>query len=491
MAEERSEQKIGEIVAGVLAPGAMVGRYKILSTLGQGGFGITYRAQDAELKREVAIKEYLPIALALREGHETVVPRSIRTADEFNEGRDRFIEEGRTLALLENASAIVRVFDFLYANGTAYIIMAFVRGDTLESRLRDRGRLPPEDVERLLWPLLDGLEQVHGAGFLHRDIKPGNILLDSVGNPTLIDFGAARVAVSGDTAAMTAIFTPGYAATEQFTAAKQGPWTDIYGLSATLFHALVGYPPPSAFDRILDDTHIPLDAQRIPNLKSGLVAGINAGLRVRPTERPQSIADWRSLLAHAPAAAVTVVLARPAEQTSGTRPSSELVSPSSTRRKFSLVLSAVVAVPAIAGGGYYILSGIQSGISPENARLRAEAFTRSPTEVNAIQPHAGLTAEIAGKWSGSVEDWPYNNKTGREMTISNRPDGTLSCLFYATGDLPGAAQTCAYKDSLLTIITGANNIVGLSPSTVNVLKGTLTVQATGTSHPLTMTRVAP
>ena len=119
---------------------------------------------------------------------------------------------------------------------------------------------------------------MHSAGFLHRDIKPANILLDAAGDPTLIDFGAAREAMVGRTSAMTAIFTPGYAAAEQMTSAKQGPWTDIYGLAATLYHAIAGKTPPSAFDRMLDDGYEPLvrlDAQ-------GLRAGPAGRYRRRP-----------------------------------------------------------------------------------------------------------------------------------------------------------------------------------------------------------------
>ena len=114
-----------------------------------------------------------------------------------DEGRDRFVAEGRTLASLQDAPGIVRVFDFLEANGTAYIVMQLVQGVTLESRLKSAGNLSPADVDRILWPLLGGLERVHDAAFLHRDIKPANILLDAAGNPTLIDFGASRAAMAG------------------------------------------------------------------------------------------------------------------------------------------------------------------------------------------------------------------------------------------------------------------------------------------------------
>ncbi|MDP3243771.1 MAG: serine/threonine-protein kinase, partial [Reyranella sp.] len=200
-----------------LKAGQLIGRYEIVSVLGQGGFGITYRARDVQLGREVAIKEYLPSALAVRQDGSTVLPRTTKMADDFGWGRDRFVTEGRTLASLHRVPAIVQVFDFLEANGTAYIVMELLSGATLEDRINTGGKLKPEEVDRILWPLLDGLEQVHAAGFLHRDIKPANILLDAAGNPTLIDFGASRAAMVGRTAAMTAIFTPGYAAAEQMT----------------------------------------------------------------------------------------------------------------------------------------------------------------------------------------------------------------------------------------------------------------------------------
>src|ERR1041384_7472729 len=152
-----------------LQPGQMIGRYEIVAILGQGGFGITYKARDAQLNREVAIKEYLPSALAVRQDGITVLPRTTKMADDFTWGRQRFVEEGRTLATLQRAPAIVRVFDFLEANGTAYIIMELAPGETLEAQLARTGKLGPAEIDRILWPLLDGLEQVHDAGFLHRD----------------------------------------------------------------------------------------------------------------------------------------------------------------------------------------------------------------------------------------------------------------------------------------------------------------------------------
>ena len=202
---------------GVLPAGTALRGYELISILGQGAFGITYRARDLQLHREVAVKEYLPTSLALREGRTTVVPRSAEHAEQFAWGRERFMDEARTLARLDRTPAIVRVHDFLEDNGTAYMVMALIEGETLARRLAREQRLAPDAVERLVFPLLDGLEEVHGIGFLHRDIKPANIMIDEHGRPTLIDFGASRAAMAERSTTLTAIFTPGYAAAEQFT----------------------------------------------------------------------------------------------------------------------------------------------------------------------------------------------------------------------------------------------------------------------------------
>lgn len=289
-----------------LQPGQLVGRYRITEVLGQGGFGITYRAFDAELDRHVAIKEYLPAALAIRLDQATVVPRSQSAASDLSWGLERFIAEGRTLAALHHAPGIVKVHDFLQANGTAYLVMELVGGETLLNRIERSGPLDEPAIKAMLGPLLDGLEQIHATGFLHRDIKPANILIDGSGRPTLIDFGASRAAVAGRSQAMTAVFTPGYAPVEQFTSAPQGPWTDIYSLAATLYHAITGMPLPNAVDRMLEDTFVPLTSWRL--FSPALLAGLNIALSVRAADRPQSVGSWRQILLADHSSAATVAI---------------------------------------------------------------------------------------------------------------------------------------------------------------------------------------
>jgi len=284
--------------ASALAIGTTVGRYRIVAVLGQGAFGITYRARDLQLERDVAIKEYLPALLATRLDGVTVSPRSTQVADDFAWGRARFLDEAKTLARLARAPAVVQVHDYLEANGTGYMIMQLVEGETLAALCRREGRLPQAAVERLLQPLLDGLEQIHAAGVLHRDIKPDNIIVARDGSPTLIDFGASRVAIADRTQALTAVYTPRYAAPEQMTSGQQGPYTDIYALAATLYVCVSGTEPLSATHRVLSSDAMP-SARDLGRADQGynLLCAIDAGLLLQPDKRPQNIAAWREVFA--------------------------------------------------------------------------------------------------------------------------------------------------------------------------------------------------
>lgn len=399
-----------------LPPGRTVGRYEVLEVLGQGGFGITYRVRDTQLDREVALKEYLPPALAIRQDGASVLPRSTEVANDFSWGRERFVAEGRTLAKLHDAPSIVKVFDFVETNGTSYMVMELVQGGTLEDRVRSRGPLSPAEVDALLAPLLEGLEQVHDTGYLHRDIKPGNILLNEAGSPTLIDFGAARLAVAGRSSTMTAIFTPGYAAPEQFATGKQGPWTDIYGLAATLHHAITGEAPPSAFDRLLDDTYLPLAERGLAGFPAALLSGIDAGLTVRFEDRPETIAAWRPLLGASPIDPnVTLVMPQPVvppapptmptPPTPPSEPAALAVGPKarSLAKPVLVLVGALVLLLALAGA-YFVMQapwqGLQTteGLTPgtgpvpesaadpvEAAREGEEALKLVPADRQRIQ----------------------------------------------------------------------------------------------------------
>lgn len=370
---------------GTLPAGTRLRNYELLSVLGHGGFGITYYAKDTTLGREVAVKEYLPTTLALRENGSTVVPRSTQFAEDFIWGRERFLEEARILATLEGAPAVVRVYDFLEANGTAYMIMGLARGDTLEQRLKRDGKLSPAITQRMLDRLLDGLDAVHKTGFLHRDVKPANVILDANNNPTLIDFGASRSSMADRTAAMTAIFTPRYAAAEQLTSDKQGPWTDIYGLSATLYHAITGKAPPSSLERALNDAYEPLAKLSPEGYPPGVLQGIDVGLTVRAKDRPQSIAEWRDVLSGRAAEQVSdeTVFERPKPRPKP-KPAAAPVPPAPPRNR-----QPPAAVAAATSATASVAAGLRSASAQSFASFKASFAGR-----NRLMLYGGAAAAI-------------------------------------------------------------------------------------------------
>ncbi|MGH8547018.1 MAG: serine/threonine-protein kinase [Methylococcales bacterium] len=218
-----------------LKPGYELHWYRIERVLGQGSFGITYLARDLNLDQEVAIKEYLPMELAVREPDFSVQPAADTHGEQFKWGLDRFIAEAKTLARFKHPN-IVRVLTVFEANRTGYMVMEYEHGDNLKDILTRRGTLAEDELLRIVLPILDGLETVHERGFIHRDIKPANLFIRANGSPVLIDFGSARQALGVETRTLTTLVSHGYAPYEQYYSKgeKQGPWTDFYGLGATL-----------------------------------------------------------------------------------------------------------------------------------------------------------------------------------------------------------------------------------------------------------------
>ena len=273
--------------------------YRIERVVGSGRFGVTYEASDLALGTTVALKEYYPAEFGDRDDTLSVRPKSQRNLNTFERGRSDFLAEARTLARFEHPS-IVRVVRVFEANTTAYMVMRFERGQNLEDWLRSLGRLPTQDeLDALVAPLLDALEMMHGANFLHRDIAPDNIIVREDGTPVLLDFGAARRAVAAMSRTMTGVVKAGYSPHEQYSSdgRLQGPWSDLYALGATLYRAVMGRPPEESALRVTDDRMTP--ASRLAakdRYRPGFLAGIDACLKVRHAERPRSVAHVRAML---------------------------------------------------------------------------------------------------------------------------------------------------------------------------------------------------
>lgn len=286
--------------------------YVLERVLGQGGFGITYLAKDTNLDQRVAIKEYLPVDVATRMPDTTVRARTEDLRDRYRWGLERFIQEARTLARFDHPN-IVRVLSVFEFNSTAYMVMRFEEGGTLSSLLDRRGMLPEADLLRILLPILDGLELVHGAGFIHRDIKPDNIHIRGDGRPVLLDFGSARQSL-GSSTTLTILIAPGYAPFEQYYSdpSSQGPWTDIYALGATCYRVICGRAPMDAVSRskgVLGSTQevmVPASVVGAGRYSGRLLAAIDHALAFAERDRPQTTAEWKRELVGEEAAATPI-----------------------------------------------------------------------------------------------------------------------------------------------------------------------------------------
>ena len=280
-----------------LPPGTRVQDFEFHRILGHGGFGITYLGWNIALDIPVAIKEYLPADLAMREQDMSVLPKSSGDEADFHWGLDRFLDEARVMARFKHPN-IVQVQHFFQAHGTAYIVMEYVEGETLSDLLKRRGTLAEAELKHILLPLLAGLIDVHEAGILHRDIKPGNILLRAAdGSPVLVDFGAARQAVGARSRSVTAVLTPGYAPIEQYSSrGHQGPWTDIYALGGVCYQALTGKVPDEAMDRIRQDPMVPITEAAKGKASQPFLSAIDWSLKVEEADRSQGVRVWRSAL---------------------------------------------------------------------------------------------------------------------------------------------------------------------------------------------------
>jgi serine/threonine protein kinase len=232
-------------------------RYKIGTVIGDGGFGITYRAVDMNTGKGVAVKEFYPREVVARSSmdHTTVKLVNRDNTAQFQKGLNSFLEEANGLARFNNTDKIVNVYDFFEQNGTAYIVMEYLRGKPLSRYAKDHGgKISVSAAINVIMKMCEALSYVHGAGMVHRDISPDNIFVEKTGKIKLIDFGAARESYGNEEKTLSIVLKPNYAPPEQFRKkSRQGPWTDVYALGATVYKLLTGRTPDQAIDRIMED----------------------------------------------------------------------------------------------------------------------------------------------------------------------------------------------------------------------------------------------
>lgn len=282
-----------------LPPGTRLADYEIVRVLGEGGFGIVYLAFDHALHRHVAIKEYMPSALAMRGADLGVSLRAERHQDTYRLGLKSFINEARFLAQFDHP-ALVKVHRYWEQNRTAYTAMQYYQGRTVKQIVADTPQLVDQAwCLRLLGNILQALDMLHGAQIVHRDVSPDNIIVQSNGDAVLLDFGSARQVIGDMTRGLTVILKPGYAPVEQYAgdaSLEQGPYTDLYALAAVMLFAITGKAPASSIARMIQDPLLPLAGQALPGYSLPFLAAIDNGVAVLAQDRPQTVDAFRASL---------------------------------------------------------------------------------------------------------------------------------------------------------------------------------------------------
>ena len=274
------------------------GRYRVCRSLGQGGFGITYLAEDELLGQKIVIKEYFPAVFARRaeDGSIRIMEETDRAA--FTEGRNRFLREARILTSLLDVPGVVKAWNYFQENQTAYLVMEYVQGISLRSWLEQNGEVPSfDEALEMLRPVVLALESIHKKGLLHRDITPDNLMVGANGTVKLLDFGSARSYLREKDSEMTqtVLLKSGYAPPEQYDGKSvQGPWTDIYALSATLYEMITGCMPEDALQRQIRDELLEpsvYGAKITPEQEEHL---LKRGLALDERERYTSVREFSS-----------------------------------------------------------------------------------------------------------------------------------------------------------------------------------------------------
>mgnify|MGYP003575375619 CR=1 FL=1 len=368
-------------ITGTLPEGTRLGEFELIRVIGEGGFGIVYLAWDHSLERRVALKEYMPATLASRADGTTVSPRSERHRDTFEAGLRSFVNEARLLARFDHA-ALIKVYRFWEAHGTACMVMPFYEAGTLQAAVKAMPHPPDEAwLRRLLTPLCDALAMLHAAHCYHRDIAPDNILLlPPADRPLLLDFGAARRVIGGMTHSLTTILKPGYAPIEQYAEVpglRQGPATDVYALAATVHWIITGHTPPPAVARMLDDAYEPLEVTAAGRYSPEFLRAIDRALVVRPEQRTPTIEAFRKDLN-----------ARPEPRPRATREAD----PDSTVAQALPVVTEVVAEPPLAAPRSrrpaYAVAAVVAGTALAAAAwsLRPDTPADTPTAARPREP---------------------------------------------------------------------------------------------------------
>ena len=423
-----------------IRPGTILSkRYLIGRVLGFGGFGVTYIGYDMTLDKVVAVKEYLPGEFATRMPHQTrltVYPGEKQ--EQFSAGKEKFLDESRKMVRFQHVPEVVHVFDCFEENGTAYIVMEYLEGESLKQKLERDGRMTVEEALPIILDVLHALEAVHAEGILHRDVAPDNICLTKDGRVKLLDFGAARFATTTHSRSLTVLIKPGYAPEEQYRSrGDQGTWTDVYATAATFYRMITGITPDDALERAARDMLRPPSKCGVkigPNTENAIMNALN----VKVQGRTQTAKDFENDLM---ANVVKRVNVRADTADTGKWP------------LWSKILLGTAAAGVLVFG---ILSATVLRPDSEDdmgAVAVEEGYTRVPNVVNQEREEAIHIAEDAGLLL-QIYDKQYSNEIQRDRILKQEP---------------GDAETVE-KDSALRVVISAGIERTIVPSVIGMTR---------------------
>ena len=438
----------------------LAGTYLVGCVLGQGGFGITYIGFDLNLNLKVAIKEYYPEGCVTRDGrtHTSVVPLPGEKKAFFEKGREKFVSEAQILARFTDEPSIVGVRGFFHENGTAYIVMDFVEGETLKARAaRFGGRLPAAEVLGFFKPLCASLARVHEAGLLHRDISPDNIIIKKNGMPVLLDFGAARqISMTGEHS-NTINVKHGFAPEEQYrTHGEQGPWTDVYALAATIYRLTTGVNPPQALDRLTSDTPITPPNRLGADLTPAQEAAVLHGLAVRASDRISSMDQFLHEL--------SLTTAKPVKLPTNPKPASfdhyektQQTGQRPGRPKFLLPVLISGGVVALA---LILILALKPSASKNDADTAAEAAFSTQKTAEVSLPEATNAPQITSEPTLAPQP---TEEQGYHFQVGQVYDGLLAAGSHYSAVLNSDGKVSVYGGSKSAISASSwRNIVQIS-----------------------------
>ena len=383
--------------------------YVLGAALGQGGFGITYLALDMVTNERVAIKEYYPTYCSARTSHSNVTAYS-NQEDVYAKGKERFLNEARTLKSLSDLEHIVNVLDFFEANNSAYLVMEFLEGCSLKDYAVKNGTFPAQKFLPMLKPLMEDIHRMHERGVIHRDIAPDNIVMLSDGQMKLIDFGAAR-SYLGDKS-MTVVVKKGFAPVEQYMSKGSSSSTDVYALAATIYYCITGKVPTDSAERQYDDapleSPISLGADITPKQENALLQALN----IHQKDRIQTVQEFLAAIQEEPAPVAAAVPEAQAE----TKAKSESKDKPASKKTRLVILAAAAAVLALTVS-LFLFSG-KEGAQEETAADRQATETGAA----AMQPISDPLSSQTGE--ETVTETTSESTAPEEETILTEPVST-------------------------------------------------------------------